>query len=517
MNSNSYSELEHLELVTGRIANSGKDLTANYGDWINVTFACASLGEAARECYHTICSLYSGYRREECDEKFTNCLKTGNGSVTLGTLMKMASDAGIDTSLPRGRRRRTTQQKQEADENRILQMRKALTEQAEWRFNVWRQRPEVKEKGQGWRPVQDRDLDTFYCRMREQGLNVKQQDVRALIYSRDFCTDFDVFRSWLESLKPWNPDTDPDYLHDFYVGHLEFGDAENEAFYDQMLKKWHVGMVALMLGRIQENPQMPIFKGLQHIGKTYFVRHILPPELSDYRLEAGPSERIDKDFIISLSETPLILFDEISFGSNQKNEAFKYIVTSSRSNVRDAYAHFRETRERRASLVATTNEDRFIRDVQGNRRYLVVDLKGTVDLEAFPLPYEGAYAQALYLLEHGFNPKPTQEESQLISNHNASYMEANDCEEVLESIIRQPAEREQPEGYLAGELMQLVNGKGFRGREFSAAAIGKAMRRMGFEPVRTSKGMRYLVVVKDFTAIQEERRQAIYAEGEEPF
>jgi predicted P-loop ATPase len=42
--------------------------------------------------------------------------------------------------------------------------------------------------------------------------------------------------------------------------------------------------------------------------------------------------------------------------------------------------------------VATTNEDRFIRDVQGNRRYLVVDLKGTVDLEAFPLPYEGAYA-----------------------------------------------------------------------------------------------------------------------------
>lgn len=104
MNSNSYSELEHLELVTRRIANSGKDLTANYGDWINVTFACASLGEAARECYHTICSLYSGYRREECDEKFTNCLKTGNGSVTLGTLMKMASDAGIDTSLPRGRR-----------------------------------------------------------------------------------------------------------------------------------------------------------------------------------------------------------------------------------------------------------------------------------------------------------------------------------------------------------------------------------------------------------------------------
>ena len=517
MKMNNYSDLEHLKLVAQRLAESGKDITTEYGDWMNVTFACASLGEQAREDYHTICSQYSGYKREECDQKFDNCLKTGSGQVTLGTLMQMAKNAGIDTSLPRGRRQKSERQKKEEQENRMAMMRQSLQEQAEWRFNVWRQRPEVKEKGQEWRPVQDRDLDTFYCRMKEQGLNVKQQDVKALIFSRDFCQDFDAVRSWLEGLRPWNPDTDPDYLHDFYVGHLEFGDPENEAFYDQMLKKWHVGMVALMLGRINENPQMPIFKGLQHIGKTFFVRHILPPELNDYRLEVGPSERIDKDFIISLSETPLILFDEISFGSNVKNETFKYIITSSRSNVRDAYAHFRESRQRKASLVATTNEDNFIRDTQGNRRFLVIDLKDTVDLVNFPLPYEGAYAQAMYLLEHGFNPKPTHEESQLITEHNGNYMEANDCEEVLKAIVRQPADNEQPEGYLAGELMQLINARGFRGREYSASAVGKAMRRLGFEPVRTKKGSRYLVVIPDYTKLLEERQQNIYNIGEEPF
>ena len=65
--------------------------------------------------------------------------------------------------------------------------------------------------------------------------------------------------TWLNGLKPWNPNTDPDYLRDFYIGHLEFNDLESEDFYDLMLKKWHVGMVALMLGRISENPQMPIF------------------------------------------------------------------------------------------------------------------------------------------------------------------------------------------------------------------------------------------------------------------
>ena len=57
MNSNkSYSELEHLELVARRIAESGIDITCEYKDWITVTLACASVGEAAREAYHTICS-----------------------------------------------------------------------------------------------------------------------------------------------------------------------------------------------------------------------------------------------------------------------------------------------------------------------------------------------------------------------------------------------------------------------------------------------------------------------------
>ena len=497
-NNNAYSEIEHLELVASRIAERGTDITSQYKDWITVTLACASLGESAREAYHTICSQYSGYRREECDEKFDNCLKTSRGDVRLASLMQLAKDNGIDVSLPRGARRKSEQQRKKEQENRIQQMRDALTAQAEWRFNVWRQRPEVREQGQPWRPVQDRDLDTYYCRLKELGLKVSAGDVKSLIFSRDFCPDYDAFREWLDGLKPWNPDTDPDYLSDFYVGHLEFGDPDNEPFYDQMLKKWHVGMVALMLGRISENPQMPIFKGLQHIGKTYFVRHILPPELRDYRLEVGPSERIDKDFIISLSETPLILFDEISFGSNQKSEAFKYIVTSSRSNVRDSYARFRELRERRASLIATTNEDNFIRNTEGTRRYLVIDLKGTVDLENFPLPYEGAYAQALYLLDHGFIPQPTHEESQLITDHNRRFEEPDDCEEAIRTFLKVPDTLDNTESMSAGDIMHELNIHGFRGREYNSIAIGKTMKRLGFEKKKINGINKYLVIKIDY-------------------
>ena len=74
MKSNSFSDVERLQLVAQRIKERGVDLTASYGDWIQLTFACASLGEQAREAYHTICEQYPKYSREECDEKFSNCL-----------------------------------------------------------------------------------------------------------------------------------------------------------------------------------------------------------------------------------------------------------------------------------------------------------------------------------------------------------------------------------------------------------------------------------------------------------
>ena len=54
---NAFTDLEHLELVARRIADSGADLTSDYNNWMAITFACASLGEGARESYHLICSL----------------------------------------------------------------------------------------------------------------------------------------------------------------------------------------------------------------------------------------------------------------------------------------------------------------------------------------------------------------------------------------------------------------------------------------------------------------------------
>ena len=51
---NNYSDLERLELIAQCIVDNQTDITSSFGDWIEVTLACASLGEAAREAYHQV-------------------------------------------------------------------------------------------------------------------------------------------------------------------------------------------------------------------------------------------------------------------------------------------------------------------------------------------------------------------------------------------------------------------------------------------------------------------------------
>ncbi len=497
MKQSNFTDLEYLELLARRVAEGGIDMTADYGDWINVVMACASLGEQGREACHTICSQYPRYSREECDEKFNNCLRTGRGDVTLGTLVKMCQDYGIDTQKPRGRRPTSKKEKAEERANRFKVAREKLSSMYELRYNTWTLRVELREPGSEWRNVEDRDIDTIFCQFQNDGLNIRQNEVRALLNSRDFVKDYNVVISYLEGLKPWNPDVDPDYIGDFFCGHLEFNDTENEKFYDTMLRKWFVCMVALWLGKVKENPLMPVFCGSQHIGKTFFIRHILPPELRKYFREPNPREPIGNDYLITLSQMTLIFLDEFSISSALKSDTYKAIITSTQLILRAPYGHYSELRVRKASLIGATNHMQFIRDVEGNRRFVGIDLKGTVDLDAFPLPYEGAYAQALYLLEHGFEPKPSQEESQLISSHNRSYMEPNDCEEALQTVLRKPEGLEASEALTAGDIMRSLYYSGFRGREFSASEIGKTMKRLGFESKLIRGSRKYLVVKID--------------------
>ena len=77
------------------------DITIPYNLWVILGFALADgLGEAGRIIFHQLSSMNAEYNYEECDKKYTSCLKGGSGQrkVTIATFFKMAEDRGVSLS-----------------------------------------------------------------------------------------------------------------------------------------------------------------------------------------------------------------------------------------------------------------------------------------------------------------------------------------------------------------------------------------------------------------------------------
>ena len=505
------SDLRHLEIIAQRAQAQGIDLTATYDEWLDVTFACCSVGEAGRQAYHTLCAQYPGYDHDVCDSKFTSCLRAGRGLVTLGTLMDMARRHGIDVTLPKGRppRRKSAAPAAPAAESAIPRAQEALRALAAFRFNVITGFTELRLAGEGtgWQRLDDRRFKTLYTRIRSAGIRITQNDLEAIISSIDFTPDYNPFIDYLDSLPAWDGVTDHiSALFDY----IEFPTDDERRFCLPYLAKWFVCAVALMTDRETDNQLMPVLVGAPHAGKTYFCRHLLPPPLRAYMHTIYPGEIMDKDQLISTAECALIMFDEFKLDRRNSNQ-MKAIVTSDGSNHRAPYARFRERRRRRSSFIGSCNDERYIAESDGDRRYLSVPVSGTRPLDDDTLPYAGAYAQAYQLVREGRRDayRTTREDSERLASHNTPYVELDLCEQLIPLSFRPPREGEHGIMLTVGEII-LRLGWQHHSPQINPNNVGKALRHLGYQPHKIGGVMKYYVV--EITA--EERKNLAHDEGE---
>lgn len=102
-NNEQYSTLLQVQEVCSKLSSSGICLTDDYADWVEIGFALANeLGESGRSFFHELSRMSSKYVAAECDKKYDNCLRTGNGSVTIATFFQRAKDAGVDIRMKNG-------------------------------------------------------------------------------------------------------------------------------------------------------------------------------------------------------------------------------------------------------------------------------------------------------------------------------------------------------------------------------------------------------------------------------
>lgn len=80
--------------LTEEVVRRGIDLTDGYSKWVEIGMALANLGEAGREFFHAVSSVYTGYDRAKADTKFTNLLRTTR-KVTIATFFHQCEAHGV--------------------------------------------------------------------------------------------------------------------------------------------------------------------------------------------------------------------------------------------------------------------------------------------------------------------------------------------------------------------------------------------------------------------------------------
>lgn len=86
-----------MKFIVFTLVNRHIDITTPYEEWIKLGFALVDgLGEDGRELFHQLSSMNAEYNYEECDKKYTSCMKGNGKGITIQTFFKMAKDVGVD-------------------------------------------------------------------------------------------------------------------------------------------------------------------------------------------------------------------------------------------------------------------------------------------------------------------------------------------------------------------------------------------------------------------------------------
>ncbi len=258
---------------------------------------------------------------------------------------------------------------------------------------------------------------------------------------------FNSVKDYLDGLK-WDgtPRID-DLLHD-YLG------AEKNEYTSQVMRVTLVGAIKRAVIGGTKWDYVPILVGPQGLGKSKFL-HALGRDWFSDSLQSfegkDAAELIQGKWI---NEIP-----ELAAFSKSETNKIKMFITKQEDHFRAAYARNPITRKRRCIFIGTTNDDEFLKDSTGNRRYWPVQLAVTepelpID-SLFDDPehktVDQIWAEAYELYREGkTKPWLTGEAAEIALNEQASREISDDWTGIVEKYLNTPV----PENWSKMDLEQ---------------------------------------------------------------
>jgi len=242
------------------------------------------------------------------------------------------------------------------------------------------------------------------------------------------------------------------------------------------------------LGAMDENDMRTgadgvlVFTGPQGIGKTSAFRLLLP--VPEWFTEGVTLDLHNKDSVIGSTGGLITELGELDATLKKDQTEIKAFLTKPKDRYRLPYAASETDVTRRTSFCATVNDDKFLKDETGSRRFFTIPLTHIDKKTLFSLPAEWWWqlwfqVYALYKKDHkGF--RLTDEERAQLESDNMEFQALLPFETEVREALDWSLPVEKWEWWRASEFMPYVP-------RASAVQIGKVFARLYRESCKTQE------------------------------
>ena len=274
-----------------------------------------------------------------------------------------------------------------------------------------------------YQPVDDRVRNLILKRMGNEDLDFSNVRFRSFVENDDISIPYNVIEEYFYNLPEWSGEND-------YIQELaNTVKTDDDEFFVDVLKRYLVGAVDCLLNN-KSNDICLILQGDQGIGKTKWMKTLIPKNLLDDFFHESPIDTKNKEHDEYLSTKWFIMLDELEAMRSNEINALKAFVTKTQISHRKVFKEYGLKFPRRASFLGNVNDSEFLSDTTGSRRWLAFAAK-EIDYE-HKIDINKVYAQAFYLLNSGtFRHWFNREEINVLNERNEQFSIKSKEEEML--------------------------------------------------------------------------------------
>ncbi len=276
-----------------------------------------------------------------------------------------------------------------------------------------------------------------------------------------------------------------DYFKEL-IDNTVFPSDTEKAWAEICLRYWFAGAIAKSENGFQN--WMLVIKGSQGKGKSTLCKNLCKNIGMQY-YQGGHIDVANKDH--SIKRASVFVWEVEEIGSTMNNadmNKLKAFITQSHVKDRLPYAKFPCNMKVNANFIATTNDEAFLKDITGNRRYLVFEV---IEIfQHYNENFDPDYLWGQAMMEYNL-VKNNIGEVNMLPHHRGSQESRNEAwrdksfiEGLLEEVITK-----KDDGFVSGEDIQMYL-KGGQWNEVTmqdgqmSREINKAMEAMGFKRTR---------------------------------